>query len=74
MAQRRGPSNPRGAGAMDFDTELGKLPQDVADHIRGAGLADAAPVADSAAPSALLDAEGKTVHRTVGPVFVEAIP
>ena len=58
---------------MDFDAELAKLPQAVADHIRGAGLADASLVADSAAPSSVQDGDGKTFHKSVDLVFMEAI-
>ena len=58
---------------MDFDAEVQKLPQAVRDHLQAAGLADASLVADSAAPSSSSDSEGKTVHKTVDLVFVEAI-
>ena len=58
---------------MDFDAELGKLPQPVSDHLRAAGLTDASLVADSAAPSSSQDGQGTTINKTVDLVFVEAI-
>ena len=60
-------------GGMDFEAEVAKLPEVVRNHLTAAGLTDASLVADSATPSAVQDADGKTVHKSVDIVFLEAI-